>query len=315
MPAPKMQPLETPPKRTVPKPTPPPKPGGRTAAAPKPTRTFKVSPWTGEGEGEKIIAYGDTGIGKTTLMSMLPNPIFIGVDDGGRRIVNPKTDKPVDHVPGIDTFEDVRAAIHQPNLFPAGSSCVIDTLTRVEVLAERFVLDTIPKASKGKGAVVLAKNLKDYGYNEGSSHVRDTFRMLLQDLDTLVRRGVNVGMICQEQAITVANPEGSDYLRACPRLHHDKQYSTMLEVCEWADHILRVGYLRTMVDIEADRSVGKAQSDATRAIFVGGAQDFLAKSRTLGLFVDDDGSPVSCVSFANPADGTIWEYIFDQEGE
>ncbi len=275
-----------------------------------PAKTFTVKSWTGAGEGEKIVGYGDTGLGKTTLFSMMPKPIFIGLDDGGRRIINPKTEEHINHIPGVDTFEDVRAALHQENLFPKGSSCVIDTVTLLEQRAETYVLETVP-LPKGGGT---AKNMKAYGWNDGSAHLLDAMRLILQDLDALIRRGVNVGLVAQEQAISVANPEGQDYLQACPRLHHDRATSVMKQVCEWADHIFRINYLNTAVRAEGDKVTGKVASrDVTRAVYIGGAQDYRAKSRTLGRFTDDDGNPITCVSFDGPADDSIWTFLFDEE--
>ncbi len=305
--------MPVPPKRApTPKRKPPPTPP---KAPPKqaititPAKTFAVKPWTGEGEGEKIVGYGDTGLGKTTLFSMLPSPIFIGLDDGGRRIINPKTEEHINHVPGVETFDDVRAAVQQVSLFPKGSSCVIDTITLLEQIIETHVLLTVPMP-KGGGQ---AKNIKSYGWNDGSSHVLDAFRLLLQDLDALIRRGVNVGLIAQEQAITIANPEGMDYLQACPRLHHDRQYSLMKQVCEWADHVFRINYLNTAVRAEGQRVTGKVASrDTTRAVYIGGAQDYRAKSRTLGRFTDDEGNLITCVSFETPADDSIWTFLFGE---
>lgn len=299
-----------PPKRAPkrkPPPTPPKVPPKVTAPV-APAKTFAVKPWTGAGEGEKIVGYGDTGLGKTTLFSMMPSPIFIGLDDGGRRIINPKTEEPIDHVPGVETFEDVRAAVQQVNLFPKGSSCVIDTITLLEQIIEAHVLQAVPL--KGGG---LAKNIKAFGWNDGSSHVLDAFRLLLQDLDALIRRGVNVGLIAQEAAITIANPEGQDYLQACPRLHHDRQYSLMKQVCEWADHVFRINYLNSAVQKEGDKVTGKVASrDTTRAVYIGGAQDYRAKSRTLGRFTDDEGNFINCVSFETPADDSIWTFLFGE---
>ena len=180
------KPPTVPPKLVSPKT--PPKAPTKTA----PTKTFKVQPWTGEGDGEKIVVYGDTGMGKTTLCSMLPNPIFIGLDDGGRKIVNPLTQEPVKHIPNIESYDDVRAALQQTGLFPKESSCVIDTFTLLERIAEQHVLETVEKSKGGK-----AKNIKAYGWNDGSSHVLDAIRLILQDLDALIRRGVNVSLICQ----------------------------------------------------------------------------------------------------------------------
>ncbi|KKK93837.1 hypothetical protein LCGC14_2688870, partial [marine sediment metagenome] len=153
-----------------------------------------------------------------------------------------------------------------------------------------------------------------YGWNDGSSHVLDAFRLILQDLDALVRRGVNIGLICQEQSVSISNPEGQDYLQACPRLHHDRQYSSMLETCEWADHVFRISYLNSAIVAEGERIAGKVAShDTTRAIYIGGAMDHRAKSRTLNRFVGEEGELIDCVSFENPADSTLWDFLFPKE--
>lgn len=242
---------------------------------------------------------------------MMPNPIFIGLDDGGRRIINPKTQTPINHIPGVETYEDVRAALGQVSLFPKGTSCVIDTATLLERVVERHVLETVP-LPKGGG---VAQNIKHYGWNDGSSHTLDAFRLILQDLDALIRRGVNVGLICQEQAITIANPAGVDYLQACPKLHHDRQFSIMLEVCAWADQVFRINYLNTIVQAETGRATGKIapNQDTTRAVYIGGAQDYRAKSRTLNKFVDENDEAIECIAFANPTDDSFWSFIFDGE--
>lgn len=274
-------------------------------------KTFKVEPWTGEGEGEKVVGYGRTGIGKTTLFALMPHPIYIGIDDGGRRIKDPKTGKSIDHIPDITCYRDVRDALHQDNLWPVGSSCIIDTCTDFESkYAAAHVLDTV-SLPKGGGK---AANLKSFGWNDGSSHVLDAMRLFLQDLDALIRRGVNVGLVCQEATITVANAGGVDFLQACPMLHHDRQYSAMLEVCAWADHVFRIGFHDTTVVGGSDDKVGKIKtSSSQRAIYVAGAQHFMAKSRTLGRFRTEEGEPIEVIQFENPDDDTLWQFIFPQE--
>ena len=75
---------------------------------PKPAdqKVFKAVAWTGAGEGIKAMIYGGSGIGKTTLAALLPNnPVFIGVDDGGRLIKHPVTGDDLMHFPGIETFD------------------------------------------------------------------------------------------------------------------------------------------------------------------------------------------------------------------
>lgn len=286
----------------------PPKPPSVQKTQAAPTKNFKIEPWTGAGEGEKIIGYGDTGLGKTTLFSMLPNPIFIGLDDGGRKLTNPKTGEPINHIPGIETYEDVRAVLQQVSLWPKGSTCVIDTLTVLEQKTEQYVLGTVALPKGGR-----ATNIKAYGWNDGASHVLDAMRLVLQDLDTLIRQGVNVGLICQEQAVRVSNPEGLDYLRTGPQLHHDSRISVMRAICQWADHIFRVSYQHTAVRTEGERPVGKmVSSDSTRAIYIAGAPDFWAKNKIRNN-VSEDGEPISCVAFAHPADDSLWDFVFEGE--
>jgi len=286
----------TPPPKRPPPPPPkvPPKKPARTA------KTFTTASWTGAGQGEKIVGYGGSGVGKTTLFSMMPNAIFLGLDDGGRKIRNPLTGKPVIHVEGIETFEDVRDALNQTDLWPSGSSCIIDTVTMLEIMAEPWMFKTI-KHEKGH----VVSSMEGYGYGKGYTHLFETIRLVLQDLDGLVRRGVNVGLICQNMAVKRANPGGMDFLEDGPKLSHpfSEKTSVRLHVCEWADQVLRIGYLNTSVEGPVDAKVGKAVGDTGRAIFTMPEPHFFAKTRTLT-------DPV--VAFENTADDSIWRLLFPE---
>jgi len=260
-----------------------------------PTRTnkaFSLQPWTGEGQGEKIIVYGPSGIGKTTLCAALPNPAFIGVDDGGRKIRHPVTGEPVLAVPGIETFEDVRAAL-QSDVFDAVDTVVIDTITEVEQMALPATFARVP-ISKGK----RADNIEDYGYHKGYRHWHDTMRTILSDCDSLVRKGKNIVLIAQLATVRVANPAGEDFLEDAPDLFHDKNTSTMNAYVSWADHVLRLGYSHVEV------TKGKAGSSQERAVFVHPEIHFVAKSRTIS-------TDYAVVSFSEPNDDSIWRLVFN----
>lgn len=278
--------------------SPPPPPRAKARAR----KTFTTAPWTGEGQGEKVVGYGNSGVGKTTLFAMMPNPIFIGLDDGGRKIRDPRTGKPITHVIGIQTFDDVRDALSQQDLFPEGSSCVIDTMTVLETLAEPYMFENILHEKGGK-----VTSLEGYGYGKGYTHLFETMRLILQDLDLLVRRGVNAGVICQNMAIKRANPSGLDYLEDGPKLSHpsSEKNSVRLHVCEWADHVLRIGYHGVVVLGDANAKLGKVQGTGERAIYTTPTDpSFFAKTRTL---ID----PV--IAFAEAADDSIWLKMFHPE--
>lgn len=273
-----------------------------------PAKTFTVGSWTGANEGEKVIVYGASGRGKTTLASLAPTPVFIGLDDGGRKIRHPQTGDPINHVEGIETFEDFRSALAQVDLFDPFESIVVDTGTRLESLGADWTVATIPHE---KGHAVT--RLVDYGYGKGYEHLYDTMRLAFQSLDALVRRGKHVIVLCQQCPVVVANASGNNYLEDGPKLYHpgpdSKQtFSVRLFACEWADHVFRIDYTNRYVG--GDRKV-MPSSTTERAVFITPEDpSYHAKSRTLGNLRDEDDDPITRLSFDSPSDGTVWEYLF-----
>jgi len=268
----------------------------------KPAKVFTIESWSDADEGEKIILYGKSGMGKTTLASMAPNAVFIGLDDGGRKIYHPVTGELIKRIPGVTTFSDVRDALHQANLWPEKATIVIDTMTKLEAITEEHIIGTYKKSGGAS-----AKTMRDFGW-DGPAHNLDCTRLLLSDLDAHVRVGRNVILLCQLAQIRVANAEGFDYLEDGPKLQHNNQYSTRTEVCEWADHVLRIGYQEMQVVKEDTKAkAGKVTStDSAHVIYSGGAQHFMAKSRP----VKGHRIPTA-VTFGQPSDNAIWSFIFD----
>jgi hypothetical protein len=266
-------------------------------------KKFTVNPISAEGSGQKIVIYGKSGIGKSTLASMADNAVFLDIDGGCRNLVHPETGKAINHVGGIDTFEDLRDVLQQKDLFPPESTVVLDTITRVEPMAYQHILDTITIDGR------RATSIRKFGW-DGERHLLDMYRLLLSDLDALVETGRNVVLLAQLAQITVANAEGADYLEDGPKLQHRKDCSVRTEVIEWADQVLRLHYLD--FEVEKDNAKAKAgkvtSNDATRAVFAGGAQHFIAKSRPVnGVKLE----PV--IRFAAENDNALWSYIFGQD--
>jgi len=259
-----------------------------------PKKTFKATAWDGANQGEKIILYAESGMGKTTLCSMAPNPVFIGLDDGGRRIRNPKTGDCIQAFQDVVTFQDVRDALQQPSLFEGFDTCVIDTITVLQDLAVPYVLETIPNEKGQK-----MPNIVKYGYNKGYQHLYDVMKAVLQDCDALVKAGKNVIFIAQAGPHKVPNPSGEDYLRSGPRLYSGTPSVEAL-YCEWADHVLMIDYNAKVVDGK------KAIAGEGFAIYTKGQVHFRAKSRTL---TDEQAA----VSFDAVDDDSIWQFIFGQE--
>lgn len=284
---------------------PPPKkpsPSGGPPAKLRAKKTFRVSEWGDEGEGQRIIVVGDSGMGKTTLVSMSPKPVFIGIDEGGRMIKNPLTGEHLKRIGTnenpIQNYEDILDVMDTPELFEGFDTVAIDTVTMVEAFSLPYVIKTI---KTDKGASV--KSILGYGYGKGFRHIYDTFTGFLGKCDNLIRAGKNVILIGQSAPSKVANAGGDDYIRDDVRLQSTKD-SNVAQANEWADHVLRIRYNDLIVQDK------KARGTTERAIFVSPEVHFFAKSRTLKL--EDDAG---CVSFESPEDDSIWRMLFPENYE
>jgi len=256
-----------------------------------------VTLYSGEGYGEKIVVYSESGMGKSTLGMQAPDPVFIPLDAGVMKLRHPHTGKPANAIEGVETFQDVRDVLHQPELFPKGSTIVIDTITVLQELAEQYMLENI-KTERGDAA----KNILSYGYNKGYRHLFDTMKLILVDLDVHVKRGVNVLLIAQSIPARIPNPGGIDFMREGPNLSTNSQGNIRALYREWADHVLRIGYTNAFVEKPDKKATkGKIIGETERGIFVQPELWFEAKSRTIR-------EPV--VSFSEPGDSVIWQFIF-----
>lgn len=273
------------------------------ARAPK---TFSIQVAGEAGQGQKFCFYGKSGIGKSTLGSMAPRPVYISIDDGARQLRNPLTGEPIAMIGGVSSFLDIRDALHQKDLFEDRDTVLIDTWTRVEEPAMDHILDTVKKEGK------RVESFRHFGW-DGDRHMLDHYRILLSDLDALVRQGKHVILLAQLGQITVSNAEGANYLEDGPKLQHRNDCSVRTQTVEWCDHVFRIGYLEFAVQKDNIKSkVGKVVSDdATRAIFTGGAPHFVAKSRPVTINRAEPYRIPSLIPFSDAADNSLYQYLFD----
>ena len=254
---------------------PPPPPIGQPSNAPRRigdapaggTAAFTVTRGR-TGGAQRVLIYGAAGIGKSSLAALAPDPIVLDTQDETRQL-------DVARVPTerLATWDDLRAAVRSHELWRPFKTVVIDNLTRAQQMAAQWCVRNIPDE---KGRPV--DTLEGYGYGKGSVIHADTFRLLLQDLDVVMRAGKHVVLVAHETTESVPNPRGEDYLRYEPDLYKSASGKTTSNirnaVIQWADHVVAIYY-----DVAVDRGDNKAKGGGTRTIYTVELPTHVAKTR------------------------------------
>ena len=193
---------------------------------------------------QKVLVYGPEGIGKTTLASRFPDPVFIDTEGSSYHLDVRRTDKPMN-------WEDLISQVH--DIWAAPGLCktlVVDTLDWAENLCIRQVCQ-----KNGK------PNIEAFGYGKGYVLVADTFRELLTLLDGIIQNGANVVVTAHAKMRKFELPdEGGSYDRW--ELKLSKNVAPLVK--EWADMVLFTNYKTILV---ADENGKKKAQGGQRVMY------------------------------------------------
>lgn len=175
----------------------------------------------------KTLIYGSEGIGKSTLASQFPNPVFIDTE-GSTKQMN------VARLPVPETWQDildeVKYVYQNPNCC---DTLVIDTADWAEMKCVKKLFGDagIESPGYGKGYVMLAEE----------------FQKLLSELDKVIAAGVHVVLTAHAQMRKFEQP---DEMGAYDRWELKLQKKTAPLVKEWADMILFCNYKTIVVNVD-----------------------------------------------------------------
>lgn len=161
----------------------------------------------------RICIYGGHGIGKSTLASQFPAPIFISTEDGLDSL-------DVTSFPKAQTLSDVvnsiKTLLKEEHAF---RTVVVDS---VDWLIEPLIVNSVNSQH----------DEKEQAYGKGQMFVAEEFREILQGLDALrMRKGMNVVLIAHAAVVKFEDPRTEPYDRYQPKLPN--RCNALLQ--EWAD--------------------------------------------------------------------------------
>lgn len=171
---------------------------------------------------QKIVIYGCEGIGKTTLASKFPDPLFIDTEGGSghldvRRLQRPNTFS--------ELVELVREVADNRGIC---KTLVIDTADWAETMCIDEVCETYKK-----------KSIEDFGYGKGYTYLMESFAKLLAACDTVIAMGANVVITAHAKMRKFEQP---DELGAYDRWEMKLTRNVAPIVKEWADLLLFCNY-------------------------------------------------------------------------
>jgi hypothetical protein len=189
---------------------------------------------------------GEGGIGKTSLASYFPAPIFLRTEDGSQAIAGRED---VAMFPLCKTVADVMQGLNeilsQPHPF---KTLVIDSITQLSNMIESEIVAADPKAK--------SINQANGGYGAGYATLaakHGEIRKLCGDINE--RRGMHVVFIAHAVTERVNPPDVSEYLRYSIRIHKDS-------IQHYSDNVDLVGFLKLKTYV----TEGKASTTDERVL-------------------------------------------------
>ncbi|WP_313627460.1 ATP-binding protein [Enterococcus italicus] len=247
-------------------------------------------------KAQKIIEYGPEGVGKTTLASQSPDPLFIDTEGSTNNMDVKRLDKPASWSMLLQQIDWVK--LNKPC-----ATLVIDTIDWAERLCVQHVC-----SSHGKTGI------EDFGYGNGYTYVSEEFGKLLNRLQDLVDSGINVVLTAHAQIKKFEQPdEMGAYDRWELKLGKKTTSQTAPLVKEWADAVLFCNY-KTMSIATDDKGKKFKGQGGKRVIYTSHHPAWDAKNR-FGLPDEVDMAYANIASIFNANLNPVQQPVTHQQAE
>lgn len=202
------------------------------------------------------VIYGPEGIGKSTLASHFPSPLFLDVEDGTAQLDVARVACP--------TWDALLAAVKTLATNPHGAqTIIIDSAD----WAEKALIEHMLKQS-GKSSI------EDYGFGKGYTILAEHWMRFLGQCDALVAAGLHVVFTGHSLVKRMSPPDQTDgYDRY--ELKLSKQVAPLLK--EWSDLLLFCNF--KVLVVEGTDGKIKAQGGKERVMYATHSAAWDAKNR------------------------------------
>jgi hypothetical protein len=207
----------------------------------------------------RICIFGGHGIGKSTIASQFPKPIFISTEDGlaSLDVVSFPRAETVD-----DVAQNIRTLIKEDHDF---KTVVLDS---VDWLVEPLIT----------GDIESKHDAKELAYGKGQMMIAEAFREMLSGFDVLrKKRDMNVVLIAHSSIVRYEDPRSEPYDRYQPKLPN--RCNALLQ--EWVDVLAFAGF-RIIVkksDVGFNNSVTRGITTGERLLHMIENPAYVAKNR------------------------------------
>lgn len=191
----------------------------------------------------KAVVYGPEGIGKSTFAAQFPDPLFVDVEGSTTRMDVARTDTPTSLAMLLGLLTEIRDSN------PGCKTVIVDTAD----WAERLCIQTVCDKYKKTG-------IEEFGYGKGYTYVYEEFGKILNLLNDIAERGMNVVLTAHAAIRKFEQPdEMGSYDRWELKLINSPKCNVCAMVKEWADLVLFANYKTTVVSTDKEGKKNKAR--------------------------------------------------------